>query len=413
MIYVKIQITNLSAMILHFIEAPIHQLNKNVYSRIKIMEFIAFNVQFDISFIILEEIEIKKYFPIKHLNNNEINLIIENQIKQLELLKKEEHLGNIKEKIKEKQSEMLTLASYQSNKIIKKIIETNDNLKNKFVFATKTIKLWAKNNYIYDNQFGFLNGSTINLIVLKLVLIYFDSSMLYLLEKDWRVPIKLKELTVKSQSWSLESEIKIKKELYLKKAINNEEIIRLEKHVNTIMGVLTPSYPEQNSSYNVNYSTLKIIRKEIKNGLKIFNDTKNKSGVNEEIKEAWKIWINGLNFLKKYKHYLLILCLSNENKSKESINYCRFVESRIRLELLFTIEQNQEQIKYIHSTNKEKCLPNKINEKYGEHYIQHWWIGIEINNNYINHLSFDNNEINNLNLFIDNIRKNTPFIFGN
>nr|CAD2182560.1 unnamed protein product [Meloidogyne enterolobii] len=134
----------------------------------------------------------------------------------------------------------------------------------------------SKDHFIYNSQFGFLNGSTLNLLILKIVLLYFDSSQLYLLQKfletftewDWRFPVKLEELTQKSQSWNEESEINFRKNQYLSKYINysNEERIRLEKHTNPIMVVLTLGYPEQNCSYNVNYSTRKIILKEFENG---------------------------------------------------------------------------------------------------------------------------------------------------
>ncbi|CAK5075981.1 unnamed protein product [Meloidogyne enterolobii] len=79
--------------------------------------------------------------------------------------------------------------------------------------------------------------------------------------------------------------------------------------------------------------------------------------------KAWNDWLSGTSFLIKYKHFLLILCL-DENMFEESENYCRFIESRIRLELIFTIEEDQEQIKYTHATSHEKCLPKEIKEKY-------------------------------------------------
>uniref|UniRef100_A0A915MLH1 polynucleotide adenylyltransferase n=1 Tax=Meloidogyne javanica TaxID=6303 RepID=A0A915MLH1_MELJA len=100
------------------------------------------------------------------------------------------------------------------------IIDKSGNLE-KFQFVTKTLKLWAKNHFIYSSQFGFLNGATLNLLILKIVLLYFDSSQIYLLQKfletfseckyeikifrDWKYPVKLEELTQKSQSWKEET----------------------------------------------------------------------------------------------------------------------------------------------------------------------------------------------------------------
>uniref|UniRef100_A0A1I8B1G7 Uncharacterized protein n=1 Tax=Meloidogyne hapla TaxID=6305 RepID=A0A1I8B1G7_MELHA len=141
----------------------------------------------------------------------------------------------------------------------------------------------------------------------------------------------------------------------------------------------------------------------------MLNNAKNNKEGKEAMKTAWKIWLNGESFLKKYKHFLLILCLDelkskeSENLLKESENYCRFIESRIRLELIFTIEEDEKQIKYTHATGKEKCLPKEIKEKYSGHYIQHWWVGIETNKN-IKQLEFNNILIK----FIENIKNKTP-----
>uniref|UniRef100_A0A914NCZ3 polynucleotide adenylyltransferase n=1 Tax=Meloidogyne incognita TaxID=6306 RepID=A0A914NCZ3_MELIC len=228
-------------------------------------------------------------------------------------------------------------------------------------------------HFIYSSQFGFLNGATLNLLILKIVLLYFDSSQIYLLQKfletfiewDWKFPVKLEELTQKSQSWKEETEINFRKNQYLSKYNNysNEERIRLEKHTNPIMVVLTLGYPEQNCSYNVNNSTRKIILKEFENGIDLLNNAKNTNDGNENLKQAWKTWLNGSKFLEKYKHFLFILCIDKFH-SKEGENYCRFIESRIRLELIFTIEEDQKQIDYTHATSKENCLPKIFLEKY-------------------------------------------------
>ena len=107
-------------------------------------------------------------------------------------------------------------------------------------------------------------------------------------------------------------------------------------------------------------------------------NAKNTNGGYEELKHAWKMWLNGPRFVEKvkfninfitlyfyfqYKHFLLILCIDKFH-SKEGENYCRFFESRIRLELIFTIEEDQKQINYTHATSQENCLPKIFLEKY-------------------------------------------------
>nr|CAD2203207.1 unnamed protein product [Meloidogyne enterolobii] len=132
-------------------------------------------------------------------------------------------------------------------------ININDNM-NRFRLVTKIVKRWAKNHFIYNGQFGFFNGATLNVLVIKLVLLYFDSSIIYLLEKffqtysewDWDYQVKLEELSQKTMSWTVEEEIKAKNDFLLKYvARSEEEKIYLQRHFDTLMVVLMPGYPEQ------------------------------------------------------------------------------------------------------------------------------------------------------------------------
>jgi len=95
------------------------------------MEFTAFDIKFDISFVIIKQ------------NIKEIELIIENYSREIDLLNKNKHLSITNEIIKEKEGEMFILASLNSNKIMQNIIVKSGNLE-KFQFISKTLKLWAK-----------------------------------------------------------------------------------------------------------------------------------------------------------------------------------------------------------------------------------------------------------------------------
>ncbi|CAK5077831.1 unnamed protein product [Meloidogyne enterolobii] len=156
-------------------------------------------------------------------------------------------------------------------------------------------------------------------------------------------------------------------------------------------------------------------------------NAKNMNGGYEEFNNFWKNWLDGTKFLKKvfivkmkelinkfqYNHFLLILCFVSKNDLKEAENYCRFVESRIRLELIFSIELNQREIKYTHSTDMEKCLPNEIKREYGGYYIQYWWVGIETYNEIEDlELGKNNEESNILTKFADKIKERMPVILA-
>nr|CAD2189726.1 unnamed protein product [Meloidogyne enterolobii] len=301
------------------------------------------------------------------------------------MLNENKGLPENREKIKEIKSQIYSLASYNSNKIMLQNIDINDNL-NRFRCVTKIVKRWAKNHFIYNGQFGFFNGATLNVLVIKLVLLYFDSSIIYLLEKffqtysewDWDYQVKLEELSQKTMSWTVDDEIKAKNGFLLKYVARSaEEKIYLQRHFDILMVVLMPGYPEQNCAFNVNYSTKQIIQREFNEANNLIMNAKNMNGGYEEFINFWKNWLDGTKFLKKYNHFLLILCFVSKNDLKEAENYCRFVESRIRLELIFSIELNQRKIKYTHSTDKEKCLPNEIKRKFGGYYIQHWWVELK------------------------------------
>uniref|UniRef100_A0A914L285 Uncharacterized protein n=1 Tax=Meloidogyne incognita TaxID=6306 RepID=A0A914L285_MELIC len=88
------------------------------------------------------------------------------------------------------------------------------------------------------------------------------------MEWDWQNIVSLDELTNKPLSWSSEEELNKRKGLYLGKkfGVSEKEMKRLENHANLIMVVLTPGYPKQNCSFNVNYSTRQIIKKELEIG---------------------------------------------------------------------------------------------------------------------------------------------------
>ena len=79
-------------------------------------------------------------------------------------------------------------------------------------------------------------------------------------------------------SWTAEDEIESRKDLFLSKK-SEEEIINLQKHANLLMVVLIPGYPEQNCTFNVNYSTRQIIQKELIDGKYLISVLLNKRGL--------------------------------------------------------------------------------------------------------------------------------------
>ena len=61
-----------------------------------------------------------------------------------------------------------------------------------------------------------------------------------------------------------------------------------------LMPIITPAYPQQNSTYNVTYSTRSIMIEEIKRGHDICQEIFN-------AKQEWNALFESKNFFQKYK----------------------------------------------------------------------------------------------------------------
>lgn len=88
------------------------------------------------------------------------------------------------------------------------------------------------------------------------------------------------------------------------------------------MPIITPAYPQQNSTFNVSVSTRSIIEEEIKQGLRITEDII----LN---KEKWEKLFEPSQFFLKYKHFIMLLV--SANTAEDHLGWCGLVESKIRL----------------------------------------------------------------------------------
>nr|CAD2186357.1 unnamed protein product [Meloidogyne enterolobii] len=279
------------------------------------------------------------------------------------------------------------LSGYKSNLIIKELLPKNQEQKIKiFRSALVLLKIWAKNNSIYGNQFGFLSGTSMLIMLTKIYLLYPNTcSVLVILDRffltfltwnwprpfligriddslthSWRVDTELfsREITFLNKQGIEEDWVDVDKrdKIYIKieteKLKENEKgnIERLEKHSKLIMPILTPAYPQQSSAFNVNYSTMKIIKQTIIEGLKGIRQIRRQSSTN--FNEGLKQWIKGVDFVDKYNHFVTIICVGIDKNIGE--DFCNFVKNRIRVELVLSLEEYPK-LEYSHiSPNKSK-----------------------------------------------------------
>lgn len=94
--------------------------------------------------------------------------------------------------------------------------------------------------------------------------------------------------------------------------------------------IVTPAYPQQNSTFNVSISTKKVIVEEFNRGMKITEDIM-------LCKTSWNDLFEAPNFFFKYRHFIVLLVMSNS--AEDHVEWCGLVESKIRF-LILNLERN-------------------------------------------------------------------------
>lgn len=126
------------------------------------------------------------------------------------------------------------------------------------------------------------------------------------------------------------------------------------------MPIITPVYPEQNSTYNVLKSNRAIVEQAIKSGLTTINEI-----IGGEA--TWDKFFEPANFFCEYRHFVVLSASSL--KVEDQLDWHGFIESKIRL-LIGTLEK-QPQIALVHAYPKS-FAPTKP----GQNNCTAWIIGL-------------------------------------
>ncbi|XP_060043209.1 poly(A) polymerase gamma isoform X2 [Erinaceus europaeus] len=207
--------------------------------------------------------------------------------------------------------------------------------KETFRLTLRAVKLWAKRRGIYSNMLGFLGGVSWAMLVARTCQLYPNAAASTLVHKFF--------LVFSKWEWPNPVLLKQPEESNLNLPVWDPRVNPSDRY--HLMPIITPAYPQQNSTYNVSTSTRTVMVEEFKQGL----------AVTDEIlqgKSDWSKLLEPPNFFQKYRVGL--------------------VESKIRV-LVGNLERN-EFITLAH-VNPQSFPGNKEHHK-DNNYVSMWFLGI-------------------------------------
>uniref|UniRef100_A0A6Q2Y3D7 polynucleotide adenylyltransferase n=1 Tax=Esox lucius TaxID=8010 RepID=A0A6Q2Y3D7_ESOLU len=225
--------------------------------------------------------------------------------------------------------------------------------KENFRLTLRAIKLWAKRRGIYSNMLGFLGGVSWAMLVARTCQLYPNAVASTLVHKFF--------LVFSKWEWPNPVLLKQPEDSNLNLPVWDPRVNPSDRY--HLMPIITPAYPQQNSTYNVSTSTRTIMSEEFKYGL----------SVTDEIlqgKADWSKLFEPPNFFQKYKHYIVLT--ASASTEENHLEWIGLVESKIRV-LVGNLERN-EYITLAH-VNPQSFPGNKESHNENE-FVSMWFIGI-------------------------------------
>lgn len=225
--------------------------------------------------------------------------------------------------------------------------------KENFRLTLRAIKLWAKRRGIYSNMLGFLGGVSWAMLVARTCQLYPNAVAATLVHKFF--------LVFSKWEWPNPVLLKQPEDSNLNLPVWDPRVNPSDRY--HLMPIITPAYPQQNSTYNVSTSTRTIMSEEFKYGL----------SVTDEIlqgKAEWSKLFEPPNFFQKYKHYIVLS--ASASTEENHLEWIGLVESKIRV-LVGNLERN-DFINLAH-VNPQSFPGSKENRSENE-YVSMWFIGI-------------------------------------
>ncbi|XP_067845152.1 poly(A) polymerase gamma isoform X3 [Heptranchias perlo] len=225
--------------------------------------------------------------------------------------------------------------------------------KENFRLTLRAIKLWAKRRGIYSNMLGFLGGVSWAMLVARTCQLYPNAVASTLVHKFF--------LVFSKWEWPNPVLLKQPEDSNLNLPVWDPRVNPSDRY--HLMPIITPAYPQQNSTFNVSSSTRTIMVEEFKQGLAITDEIL-------QCKIDWSKLFEPPNFFQKYKHYIVLT--ASASTEDHHLEWIGLVESKIRV-LVGNLERND----YITLAHvNPQSFPGLKEHHNLDDYVTIWFIGI-------------------------------------
>ncbi|KAK2856487.1 hypothetical protein Q5P01_005222 [Channa striata] len=177
--------------------------------------------------------------------------------------------------------------SFNGSRVTEEILQLVPN-KLTFRLTLRVIKLWAKRRNIYSNKLGFLGGVSWAILVARICQLYPNATVSTLVIKFFKV--------YSMWEWPIPIRLRVVEDCHYNLPFWDPRFTPSDRY--HLMPIITPAYPQQNSSVNVSPSTLAIMQEEINRGHVITQEI-------EKNNKNWSELFETPNFFEKYQVDLL------------------------------------------------------------------------------------------------------------
>ncbi|NWZ60708.1 PAPOG polymerase, partial [Haliaeetus albicilla] len=221
--------------------------------------------------------------------------------------------------------------------------------KENFRLTLRAVKLWAKRRGIYSNVLGFLGGVSCAVLVARTCQLYPNALASTLVNKFF--------LVFSEWEWPRPVLLKQQEESNLNLPVWDPRVNPSDRY--HVMPIITPAYPQQNSTYNVSTSTRAVMVEEFRHGKAVLVSFEGISS--PEL---------GCYFFFSSRHYIVLT--ASASTKEHHLEWIGLVESKIRV-LVGNLERN-EFISIAHV--KPQSFPGSRELCKQSGYVSMWFLGI-------------------------------------